>query len=236
MQRDALAHLLSTEGCARTKGMAKKRPRKPTRTGKAKPTSVYRPWILFNLLLAALITGCLVIPLPTPISSTQEAAGPKRWATWNAAPAGARETLAAHNQVRSNANPRPSVALRKLQWSPALAEIAQAHANQCRYQHSRRPGVGENIYSHTGDTSEYAMRHAVESWAKEGKSYDYDSGRCSAKTCGHYTQIVWRASTEVGCAVAVCDRNSPFGARFPHWTMVVCNYSPAGNVIGRRPY
>lgn len=55
------------------------------------------------------------------------------------------------------------------------------------------------------------------------------------KQCGHYTQIVWRNTTHVGCATKVCDKNSPFQG-FTRWQFWVCNYSPPGNFVGQRPY
>jgi hypothetical protein len=44
--------------------------------------------------------------------------------------------------------------------------------------------------------------------------------------CGHYTQIVWRNTKSVGCAVAR-------GKGVEVW---VCNYDPPGNYAGQRPY
>ena len=43
---------------------------------------------------------------------------------------------------------------------------------------------------------------------------------------GHYTQIVWRSTVEVGCAVARSGLHEVW----------VCRYSPPGNVVGQRPY
>ena len=71
------------------------------------------------------------------------------------------------------------------------------------------------------------------SWASEASNYDYASNACSG-TCGHYTQIVWRGSTELGCGIASCSKNSPFSG-FSDWTFVVCNYDPPGN-SGGKPY
>jgi hypothetical protein len=77
----------------------------------------------------------------------------------------------------------------------------------------------------------------VGAWAAEASDYDYARNTCAAgKVCGHYTQLVWRATTRVGCATQVCDRNSPFGSRFPTWQLWVCNYAPPGNYVGQRPY
>ena len=52
--------------------------------------------------------------------------------------------------------------------------------------------------------------------------------------CLHYTQIVWRSSVGLGCAQQRCTTNSPFGNG--EWFFVVCNYDPAGNFVGQRPY
>lgn len=43
---------------------------------------------------------------------------------------------------------------------------------------------------------------------------------------GHYTQIVWRNTTEVGCALA-----SRHGQDY-----LVCHYNPAGNVSGQKVF
>jgi pathogenesis-related protein 1 len=45
--------------------------------------------------------------------------------------------------------------------------------------------------------------------------------------CGHYTQVVWKNSMEVGGGMAICDNKSQV------W---VCNYNPPGNVEGEKPY
>ena len=68
----------------------------------------------------------------------------------------------------------------------------------------------------------------VDSWGGEKGFYDHTSNRCRAgKVCGHYTQVVWRDSTEVGCGMAVCANASQV------W---VCNYRPPGNYVGQKPY
>ncbi len=65
----------------------------------------------------------------------------------------------------------------------------------------------------------------VNAWDSEAADYDYSSNKCR-KVCGHYTQIVWASTKEVGCGVA---RNA-------HREIWVCDYNPPGNYIGKRPY
>jgi hypothetical protein len=54
--------------------------------------------------------------------------------------------------------------------------------------------------------------------------------------CGHYTQIVWRDTTNLGCAIEYCTTGSPFGPVYPNWAFVVCQYDPQGSWAGQRPY
>jgi hypothetical protein len=43
---------------------------------------------------------------------------------------------------------------------------------------------------------------------------------------GHYTQMIWRGTTRIGCALASSRR----------WDVLVCRYGPPGNFIGEMPY
>jgi hypothetical protein len=43
---------------------------------------------------------------------------------------------------------------------------------------------------------------------------------------GHYTQLIWPTTREVGCAVAKGQGND----------VLVCRYAPAGNVYGEVPF
>ena len=147
-------------------------------------------------------------------------------------PAGLVGITAAHNQVRAAHGVDP------LSWDPALAAIAQAWAEQCIDQEAptglidHNPGrsdgygdyVGENVYGSGGGAS---GTDAVAAWASEESSYDHDSNSCS-DVCGHYTQIVWAATSKVGCSLHQCD-----GLTFGN--TIVCDYAPGGN-DGGRPY
>lgn len=140
-----------------------------------------------------------------------------------------------HNRVRAEVQPAARPPLAPFTWSPQIARTAQAWASQCRFEHNPNRGrLGENLAAFT-DTSGSAEK-AVAQWASEVVNYDYASNRCAAgKVCGHYTQIVWRRSIQLGCGVQDCTTGSPFPG-FPNWQLFVCNYSPPGNVIGQWPY
>jgi hypothetical protein len=129
-----------------------------------------------------------------------------------------------------------------------VAAVAEGWADRCTFAHNAHRGhLGENLYAHTGTASPASVTDAVTWWSAESRYFDYASNTCSAPnppgTCGHYTQVVWRETAAVGCAVKVCTVNSPFPG-FTTWTYVVCNYEPPGNVtlcdrdgcVLQRPY
>lgn len=144
--------------------------------------------------------------------------------------------LTPHNAERAGAQPPPDPPLPALVWSASLAATAQAYAEGCRFVHNPALSeqTGENLYAASGSTGVTAGE-VVTAWAREKASYDYATDTCAAgKVCGHYTQLVSRRSTSVGCGVAICSTNSPFGGGT--WQYWLCNYAPAGNVVGQRPY
>ena len=174
---------------------------------------------------------------PTPARSDQPTARPSPARDSKPAevsqPAGDPETgrftgiTAAHNRVRARLDIAP------LAWSPELARFAQAWADKlarkgCRLQHRPPSGAdkqrhGENIFSMSGDSP--SADAVVDEWAAEVKNYDPKTHRCKG-VCGHYTQVVWRKSLRVGCGMATCGDTEVW----------VCNYDPAGNWDGERPY
>ena len=60
--------------------------------------------------------------------------------------------------------------------------------------------VGENIYGSSGSGA--TPDDAMSLWMSEASSYDYASGNIGS--AGHYTQIVWRDSVRIGCAIVDC--------------------------------
>ena len=96
-------------------------------------------------------------------------------------------------------------------------------ARGCPRIAARTPITGENLFEVVGPPAD--ENQVVDAWAAERSAYDYRKNSCSAR-CGHYTQIVWRDTRQVGCGVAQKNRREIW----------VCNYDPPGNIMGERPY
>lgn len=131
--------------------------------------------------------------------------------------------LVLQNSIRSSLGELPLV------WSSELTDAAQEWANHLiesgTFKHHASGVYGENLYEIIGGTA--TPQDVVSAWAKEKKYYDLDNNSCSVDVdCGHYTQIVWSTTRAVGCAFATDPRRQVW----------VCEYYPAGNVIGYRPY
>jgi pathogenesis-related protein 1 len=146
--------------------------------------------------------------------------------------------VTAHDAARAGAIPTPTPPLPATSWSTTAAAAAASWASQCTWMHDpalQTEGYGQNLYASTGVPNASTV---VSTWAAESAFYDYASNSCGAgKVCGHYTQVVWRDSTALGCAVQHCSTGSPFEARFgTDWWLVACDYSPPGNWVGQRPY
>jgi uncharacterized protein YkwD len=135
----------------------------------------------------------------------------------------------AHDMLRLHNELRAKLKLKPLVWSGRVAATAQDWANTLlmtgHFAHRPKNRYGENLYEVRG--APVTAAKAFESWASEVKMYDYKSNTChQGGPCGHYTQLVWRNTRELGCGVA----------RSPSREVWVCNYNPPGNYIGERPY
>ncbi|ESQ40179.1 hypothetical protein EUTSA_v10015461mg [Eutrema salsugineum] len=135
------------------------------------------------------------------------------------------EFLNEHNTARAAAG-APN-----LKWDQGLARFASNWAKQrksdCKMTHSGGP-YGENIFWYRRSEN-WSPKRVVAKWVAESLNYDRNTNTCaSGQMCGHYTQIVWRTTTAVGCARAKCNNNRGF--------LVVCEYSPGGNYEGESPF
>ncbi|RJE23033.1 hypothetical protein PHISCL_04638 [Aspergillus sclerotialis] len=118
-----------------------------------------------------------------------------------------------------------------LVWNDALVSYARDWAQSCMWKHSHGP-YGENLaYGYPNATA------AVCAWGDESIKYDFLTPTGFTEETGHFTQLVWKSTTDVGCAAVDCGYNSTppkngSPERAQGW-YVVCEYLPAGNVVGR---
>ncbi len=154
--------------------------------------------------------------------------------TTPSSPFNTSEMLDAHNEVRALVDVAP------LTWSSSLARSAQGWASTlkkrgCIMEHDAHTKYGENIYVYwTGGASGTSYlktpSFVVGRFASEKTFYNYSKNTCRrGEDCGHYTQIVWADTTEVGCGVSMCFDG------YIQTEVWVCRYNPAGN-NGLRPY
>ena len=138
--------------------------------------------------------------------------------------------LAVHNAERLNLGVPP------LRWDPELAASARVWADHLgrtgQFRHSPdEPGrtpEGENLWA--GTKGYYDVEQMVGLWVAEKRDYKRgifpnNSRSGNLETVGHYTQLIWRDTRAVGCALA----------RGAKEDFLVCRYSEAGNVLGQRP-
>jgi pathogenesis-related protein 1 len=147
---------------------------------------------------------------------------------------------AAHNAARAAVMPAASPALPNMTWSSAIATQTQSYTENCVFADWTGPNPqsdpwGSNAFAGTGT---YTPADVVNAWVSEDAYYDYATNTCeSGKVCGHYTQVVWRDSIQLGCGMTNCTKNNPFTADGSgNWVLWVCNYSPPGNYVGEKPY
>jgi uncharacterized protein YkwD len=134
--------------------------------------------------------------------------------------------LALHNAARDDAK------LPRLSWSDDLAKAADPWAKKLardgKLKHSEwkdREGTGENLW--IGTAGYFTPREMIGAFIGEKQyfrpgTFPEVSTTGSWQDVGHYTQIIWPTTTQVGCAMARAKGND----------VLVCRYAPAGNYFG----
>ena len=134
------------------------------------------------------------------------------------------QVIHTHNDLRAKVDVPP------LSWSPELAELAQEWADELSRRGNRSLDHRDDRPSGTGENAAAggAVDTMLDLWSEEENNYNPSTGQCRpGTTCDHYSQMVWRNTTEIGCGIA------------PHRgyrRVMVCNYSPPGNFVGERAY
>ena len=137
-----------------------------------------------------------------------------------------RTWLAVHNAERAEFGVAP------LRWNAELAGEAEvwamrlARENVLRHASvQERGGRGENLWM--GTAGFYGPAQMIGHFADEKQyfrpgAFPNVSNTGNWADVGHYTQIVWAQTREVGCSAV---RNERFD-------VLVCRYWPAGNIRG----
>lgn len=139
----------------------------------------------------------------------------------------AQRVLAAHNGERATVGAPP------LRWNPELARGARQWADFLartgQFEHSpndrARAPVGENIWG--GTPGAFEPEAMVGLWIAERSNFVPGVFPANSRTgrvedVSHYTQVIWRRTTDVGCALSAG----------PTQDVMVCRYSSAGNIRG----
>lgn len=136
--------------------------------------------------------------------------------------------LNAHNRERAMFGSPP------LRWDPGLAAAAASHGPALsfmgRLQHSsraNRPGQAENLWM--GTRGAFPLEVMVGAWNDEKRYFrpglfPYVSSTGNWQDVGHFTQVVWKGTTHIGCAVH----------RDARYEFLICRYSPKGNIDGHQ--
>jgi hypothetical protein len=143
-----------------------------------------------------------------------------------------------------------------LTWSADLARNAQEWVNGCHtsknangdefFCHQNKQfGCGTDASYHYGENLSFGWptrsgKEAVDGWYCEINVYDFNNPAVTGgvifgcdnnpdKVTGHFTQVIWRDSTRLGCAQKTCSLGGNMG------TLWACEYDPPGNFNADQP-
>jgi hypothetical protein len=141
-----------------------------------------------------------------------------------------QRVLAAQNRERA------ALGLPPMAWDSALAQSAKQWADTLagsgRFEHAPfNPAnpQGENLWA--GTRGYFPVEGKVDAWLREKQHFvpgvfPNNSRTGRVEDVGHYTQIVWRDTGKVGCAIAAGAAED----------VLVCRYAQPGNWRGERPF
>ncbi|XP_061411369.1 serotriflin-like [Lethenteron reissneri] len=145
-----------------------------------------------------------------------------------------------HNMLRRSVTPRAENML-KMEYNTDVAKNSIKWAEKCLFQHSTdadRIWVNDNIKWNCGENiflsgNPRPWDSVVFSWYSEviSPGFEYGKGAKHPGAVGHFTQLVWYKSHQVGCAINYCP-NIPGDLKY----LYVCQYCPAGNDNARLNY
>ncbi|XP_073983222.1 salivary antigen-5-like [Rhodnius prolixus] len=192
-------------------------------------------------LFAVLLAGCRVCSAELACSNANTLLGMKKLTERDK-----QLLLDLHNNYRdliasgSLAEQPAAQNMLQLNWDDHAAQLAHRWASGCQFAHNtpeNKDGspMGQNLYikmstraQNVNKTFSAWVKSMVKGWFDEVQLYAYGDS-FSAQT-GHYTQMVWAKTARLGCGYSYYLQD------FWYVGYLVCNYSPAGNYVGQKPY
>jgi len=122
-----------------------------------------------------------------------------------------------------------------------LVGYAQTLVDSCKFAHNLTIGgvkYGQNI-AVMGSSAPMARndveRAMIKAWYNEVKDFSSEYGKTSPNMAnfakwGHFTQMVWKGTSRIGCAFKVCKKGTIFSNGYGNF--IACNYQTPGNVGG----
>ncbi|BFF89659.1 Golgi-associated plant pathogenesis-related protein 1-like [Drosophila madeirensis] len=126
----------------------------------------------------------------------------------------AEDSLEMHNEYRAK-HGCPALTLDQ-ELSAGCESYAKILAEKGSLEHSKEKGFGENLCYTSDDATS-----CVKMWYDEISLYNYNKPGFSMET-GHFTALVWKASTKLGIG-----KETKSGVNY-----VVARYQPSPNVLG----
>ncbi|CEJ56700.1 hypothetical protein PMG11_02900 [Penicillium brasilianum] len=210
-------------------------------------TNTYNGWpllllfVIYSSFITAIEAKVVVATVHTTVEVVQATPAVPSPASYTSTSKFKDTVLRVSNDYRKAHDAEPLV------WNDTLVEYSHEWARHCIWEHSDGP-YGENLAFGYPNASS-----AVEAWGDERKFYNFDKPTGFTEKTGHFTQLVWKSTTEVGCAAIDCgytednekerrdagdsstgrllSRELDGSTRAQGW-YVVCEYTPTGNVVG----
>ncbi|KAK5580435.1 hypothetical protein RB653_000452 [Dictyostelium firmibasis] len=137
--------------------------------------------------------------------------------------------VSSFNKLRSTVTPKILGDYNQISWSEILYANALSQTQTCQsnslYSSAGAAGLYGESYSYFDNDP--SVNDVQDTLSSPKQYYNYDDTECVGNhDCTSYTNIIWNATTQIGCSKNLCNGK----------TYVVCNFNPPGSFSGIQPY